>query len=195
MLEIIGIVSGLLAIVAIIPYIRDIIKKTTRPERASWFIWTVLGGIAFFSQLAEGATNSLWMNGLDTLAVIAIFVLSLKYGEGGLMKRDVIALILAAIGLILWYFTKEASIALYIVLAMDITGQILTLIKSYENPESETLISWILFGMAGLLSAISVGEWNFVLLIYPLYICLANWSVVVAMMLGKSKKIFRNPIT
>lgn len=188
MLEIIGLISGLLMVGASVPYIVDILKKKTKPERASWLIWTVLGIIAFFSQMAEGATNSLWMNGLDTFAVIAILVLSIKYGEGGLVKRDIIALILAGNGLILWYFTKEASIALYIVLGIDITGQILTVIKSYEDPESETFISWILFGIAGLLSAISVGEWNFILLIYPIYICLANWAVVVAMILGKRKK-------
>lgn len=195
MLKIVGIVSGLVMMGASVPYVIDILKKKTKPERASWLIWTILGTIAFFSQMAEGATNSLWMNGLDTFAVITIFVLSLRYGVGGLVKRDIAAMILAGVGPILWYFTKEASVALYIVLAIDITGQVLTLIKSYEDPESETLISWILFGVAGLLSAISVGEWNFVLLIYPLYICLANWSVVVAMILGKRKKSFRNPIT
>ena len=185
MLEIIGIASGIIMMGGSVPYIIDILKKKTKPERASWLIWTVLGTIAFFSQLAEGATHSLWMNGLDTFAVVAIFILSIRYGEGGLMKRDIIALILAFLGLVIWFFTKEASIALYIVLAIDITGQVLTVVKSYEDPESETFISWILFGVAGLLSAISVGEWNFVLLIYPLYICIANWSVVVAMILGK----------
>lgn len=187
MLEIIGITSGLIMMGASVPYAIDILKKKTKPERASWLIWTILGTIAFFSQMAEGATYSLWMNGLDTFAVVAIFILSLRYGSGGLVKRDIVALILAGIGLVLWYFTKEASIALFIVLAIDLTGSILTTIKSYDDPGSETLISWILFGFAGLLSAISVGSFNFILLIYPLYICLANWVVVAAILLGKRK--------
>jgi hypothetical protein len=137
MLEIIGIASGLVMMGASVPYLIDIVKRRTRPERASWLIWTVLGTIAFFSQMAEGATNSLWMNGLDTLAVIAIFIFSIRFGVGGIVKRDVAALILAGVGLILWYYTKEASIALFIVIAIDLTGSVLTVIKTYEDPESE----------------------------------------------------------
>lgn len=187
MLEIIGITSGLVMMGASVPYAIDILKKKTKPERASWFIWTVLGTIAFLSQMAEGATYSLWMNGLDTFAVVTIFILSLRYGYGGFVKRDIVALVLVGVGLILWYFTKEASIALFIVIAIDLVGSFLSVVKSYEDPGSETLISWILFGLAGLLSAISVGEFNLILLVYPLYICLANWAVVAAILLGKRK--------
>jgi hypothetical protein len=187
MFEVIGSISGIVIIIGLLPYIRDILRKTTKPERASWLIWTVLGSIAFFSQLVKGATNSLWMTGIDTLAVAIIFLLSIRYGEGGLMKRDIAALFVALFGLVLWYFTKEAAVALFLVIIIDMSGSILTVIKSYEDPGSETMIAWILAGLAGLLSAISVGSLNWILLSYPLYICLANWAVVVAMVLGKNK--------
>jgi hypothetical protein len=188
MLKTFGIVSGLLAIVAVIPYIRDIIKKTTRPERASWLIWTVLGGIAFFSQLAKGATNSLWMTGLSTLCVLVVFLLSLKHGEGGLVKRDIAALLFAFLGLVLWYFTKDATVALLIVIAVDLSGSVLTIIKSYKDPESETMSTWVLASISGLFGTLSVGSFNWVLLMYPLYILLANSAVTVAILLGKRNK-------
>jgi len=38
-----------------------------------------------------------------------------------------------------------------------------------------------------MLSAISVGSFNFILLIYPIYVSLANWAVVAAIILGKKK--------
>src|SRR3989304_2731778 len=75
--------------------------------KGSWFIWTMLGFIAFFSQLAKGATNSLWLTVGQTTSVLIIFLLSLKYGYGGLGKRDLRALIGAGIGLVLWYLTRE----------------------------------------------------------------------------------------
>lgn len=187
MLEIIGLISGLITIIAVIPYIRDVIRKTTRPERASWFIWLVLGGIAFFSQMAKGATNSLWMTALSTISVLTVFLLSLKYGEGGLVKRDIIALIFSMFGLVLWYFTKDAITALIIVILVDLSGTVLTLIKSYKDPESETFSTWILASAAGLLGTISVGSINWALLIYPLYIFIANLAVVLAIILGKRK--------
>ena len=187
MYEMIGLVSGVVTVAGLLPYFRDIFRKKTKPERASWFIWTVLGGIAFFSQLAKGATNSLWMTGIDTIAIIIIFLLSIRYGVGGLAKRDLVALFVAFIGLVLWYFTKEPAIALILVIIVDTSGSVLTIIKTYEDPGSETMIAWIIAGVAGLLSAISVGSFNWILLIYPLYIWIGNWAVVATIILGKRK--------
>jgi hypothetical protein len=185
--ETIGLVSGIITIAGLLPYLRDIFRKTTKPERATWFIWMILGSIAFFSQLAKGATSSLWMTGVDTLAITIIFLLSIHYGVGGLAKRDIIALLVAFFGLVLWFFTKDAALALFLVILVDVSGSYLTIVKAHEDPGSETLISWFLAGLAGLLSAISVGSFNWILLSYPFYICLANWAVVAAMILGKRK--------
>lgn len=187
MLQILGITSGILSVFCYAPYIRDILLKKTRPERASWLIWSALGGIAFFSQLAKGATDSLWLTGVQTLGVIIIFILSLKFGMGGLAKRDIISLLFAGVGIVTWYITKEAAAALFIVIAVDITGSILTMIKSYEDPGSETLITWILSGTSGLFGAFAVGNWNFVLLSYPLYIFVINFLIAGSIVLGKKK--------
>jgi hypothetical protein len=185
MLELLGIVSGILGFICVFPYIRDILRKKTKPERASWFIWSVLGSIAFFSQLAKGATNSLWMTGIDTLGVLVTFILALKYGSGGLNSRDIKALIVALFGLVIWFFTKEAAYALFIVIIVDSAGAVLTILKAYEDPETETMSTWILSGLAGLVAAFAVGSFNWILLSYPLYIWIANWSVVGAVLLGK----------
>jgi hypothetical protein len=185
MLEVLGIISGILGFICIAPYIRDIYKKTTKPERASWLIWTILGGISFFSQLAKGASNSLWMTGANTLAVAVVFILAIRYGEGGLASRDIKALLVALLGLVAWYFTKEPAFALIIVILVDASGAILTILKAYEDPGSETMSTWFLSGLGGLVAAFAVGSFDWILLSYPIYICLANWSVIGAMILGK----------
>lgn len=187
MLQILGILSGIIGAIAVVPYIIDIFKGTTRPQRATWLIWTVLGGIAFFSQLAKGATDSLWMTGIQTLAVIVVFLLSIKYGEGGLSSRDIKALIIAGIGLILWFFTKEATFALYFVILVDGAGALLTIIKAHEDPSGETMSTWFISGLSGLMAAFSVGSWDLILLSYPIYIWLINWAVVVAMKTSPKK--------
>lgn len=188
MLQILGILAGLISVFCYIPYVRDILLKTTKPERASWLIWTVLGSISFFSQLAKGASNSLWMTGVQTFGVALIFAMSIKFGTGGLTSRDVKALIVALIGLIIWYFTQEAAWALFIVIIVDAAGALLTVFKAYEDPESETISTWFLSGLSGLIAAFAVGSWNFILLSYPVYICLANWTVVAAMKISPNKK-------
>ncbi len=187
MLEALGMLSGVLGFICCIPYIRDILLKKTKPERASWFIWTILGSISFFSQLAKGATNSLWMTGADTLGVVITFIMAIRYGTGGLNSKDIKALLVAVFGLILWYFTHEPAFALAIVILVDGSGAILTIMKAYEDPGSETMSAWFLSGLAGFVAALSVGSFNWILLSYPIYIGLANWGVIAAMVAGMRK--------
>lgn len=187
MLQVLGLIAGFLSLVMFVPYIRDIFRHTTKPERASWLIWSVLGGIAFFSQLAKGASDSLWLTGVQTLGVFVIFILSIRYGAGGLVKRDIAALIAAGFGLLLWYLTNEAAIALLFVIVIDAIGGWLTVLKSYEDPGSETLSTWVLSGTSGVFAALAVGSVNYILLAYPVYIIAINYAVVIAILAGRRR--------
>jgi hypothetical protein len=182
--EIAGYLSGIAILLSFVPYIKDIFLKKTKPERISWLIWSILGSIAFFSQFAKGASYSLVMTGIQTIGDLFIFILAIKYGLGGFLKRDIIALVGAGVSLFLWYITKEAAIALFIVIFIDAIGAILTVIKSYENPATETVSSWVLTGIGGLLACIAVGSFNFVLLAFPFYILLASLAILTAIKFG-----------
>lgn len=188
MLAIFGYISAFLSILMIVPYVKDIFLLKTKPERASWFIWTVLGFIAFFSQFAKGATDSLWLTFGQTLAVSIVGVLSIKYGVGGFTKRDVRALIGAGAGLVLWYTTSEPAWALFFVIMVDSIGTFLTAIKAYENPESETLSTWVMSGTSGIFGTLAVGALQPILLAYPVYIIVANYTVVICMLWGKKRR-------
>lgn len=188
-LNIVGLAAGIISIFGYLPYIRDVIKKTTYPERASWLIWDVLTIIAFFSQLAKGAVASLWLPGLEICGLSIVLLLSIKFGTGGLTKKDYYSLIAAGIGLILWYFTKEPAVALYIIIGIDSIGTVLAVQKAYEKPETETMSTWVLVSIAGILSTLSVGKLNIILLSYPFYIFIANAAIAIAIILGKVRKI------
>lgn len=179
-----GYLSGIAILLSFVPYIKDMFHGKTKPERISWLIWSILGSIAFFSQLAKGASYSLVMTGAQAIGDLFIFILAIKYGLGGFLKRDIIALVGAGVGLFLWYITKEAAIALFIVIFIDAIGAVLTVIKSYENPATETISSWVLTGIGGLLSCIAVGSFDFILLVFPFYILLASLAILTAIKLG-----------
>ncbi|MCX6793205.1 MAG: hypothetical protein NTY12_04220 [Candidatus Falkowbacteria bacterium] len=187
MLQIFGYISALLSIIAIIPYVRDIFRKKTKPERASWLIWTILGCVAFFSQLAKGAGDSLWLTGSQTLVVLFIFLLSIKYGVGGLVKKDIIAIIFTVLGLVIWYFTNNSAYALFMVIIISAIGVYLTIIKAYKEPATETTSTWFMSGTSGIFGAVAVGSFSFILLIYPIFIILTNYLVFASVLLGKNK--------
>jgi|SRR5581483_337142 len=189
MLQVFGLISGLFAVLEFIPYIRDILKLRARPQRATFLIWGMLGSIAFFSQLSKGASYSLFLPGFETLGTIFIFLLTIKYGVGGFSKRDYVTLFIAIVGLIIWYFTKEAAVALYITILVDMAGNYLTIHKTYLDPKSETNMFWILAALSGFFAALAVGSFNVILLSYPVYIVFANLAVVVAIRMGLSRKL------
>lgn len=188
-LQVFGYISAILSILMIVPYVRDIFRKQTKPERASWLIWTALTSIAFFTQLAKGATDSLWLSGGQTLAVFIVLLLSIKYGAGGLARRDTRALVAAGIGLIIWYFTHEAVYALIIVIIIDGIGTYLTVVKSLEDPGSETMSTFLMSGTSGIFGMLAVGSLNPVLLAYPIYIVVANYSICAAIAIGKKRRM------
>lgn len=181
--KIFGYISAFFAIVSIFPYIRDILRLKTKPQRVTWFIYSVLGSISFFSQLAKGASDSLWLPGVITVNVVIIFLLSLRFGVGGFSKKDYVVLSIAALGLLAWKVTNEAAIALYIVILIDASATYLTLEKSYKSPETETASLWIFSSLAGFFSLIAVGSLNIVLISYPLFIMLADGAVAVTVLI------------
>ncbi len=182
-----GIASGVVNILGLAPYVRDIFKGKTKPERATWWIWGTLSAIAFLAQLAAGARWSLYMTGGQMLVAFAIAIASVWYGYGTFHKRDIVSLLVAALGLLAWKFTHDPLAALLIVVFVDALAFWLTISKTWQAPHTETLISWVIAGIAGVMGVWSVGEWNLTKMIYPMYIMLANWLLVLIIIIRRPR--------
>jgi len=181
-----GIVSGVLSTFAYLPYAVDTIARRTQPQRASWLIWSVLGSIAFFSQVYEGASTSLWFAGVQVTATIVIFALSIRFGVGGFLNtRDVFILLCALAGLVLWYFTETAVYALAITISISLLGGSVTVLKAYQSPDSETLSTWLMSFIASTCAILSIGTPDWIILAYPLYLFALNGAIVTAILLGR----------
>jgi len=188
MLHVLGILAGILAIFAAIPYIKDIFKGTTKPNRVTWLIWVTLQTIALVAQFAGGGRDSLLLTIGDLLAGVTILILAFTKGQSEWHWIDRWALAGAAAGLLLWYFFRQPILALAMTVFIDFCGVVPTLRKSFVNPESETLATWLIVGSGAILGAISVGKLNFTLLLYPIYLALANLGVAAAILLGRFRK-------
>ena len=184
-----GLMSAVLSTFAYLPYIRDTLLRRTQPQRASWLIWSMLSVIAFWSQMYEGATDSLWFAGVQSGGTVIVFVLSIWLGVGGFLnRRDCAVLLLAAGGLVAWYFTETAVYALAITVSISLLGGMVTVAKAYWNPESETLSTWTWCFVASIFAILAVGKVDWVILAYPLYLFTLNGAIVVATLLGRMRK-------
>lgn len=187
MLEIFGILSGVIAFASSIPYIIDIIKGNTRPQRMAWVIFITLSGISFFAQLAEGATHSLWFPAVLFLQSIIIFGLTLKYGMGGFERVDIFSMIAAILIMIIWWVTKSPAIAIVCGVLVNTIGKILVARKVYAYPNTEYLPTWVWSSVASLFAVVAVGGWNWILIITPLQNALTVFSIAAIIYIRRQK--------
>ena len=73
-------------------------------------------------QVKVGATWSLFFSGLDLLGSMTVLALSLRYGVGGTERRDILALIIAVVGLIISLTVHEPIIAIIGVIVADLAA-------------------------------------------------------------------------
>ena len=169
---ILGIMAALVAAAGYIPYINAIFKKETKPNRASWFIWAVLGIITFASYYAAGARTTVWYTlPLGTLTVSA---LSLKYGTGGWHRFDSACILAAGAGLALWLISGNPLVALSMMVLIDFFAYLPTIRKARIDPSSENKPAWELFALSGVLNFLAIDQWTIEVAAYPLAMMALN---------------------
>ena len=189
--SIIGILAGIVGLFGFLPYIITTIQGKNKPNRASWWIWGILGVITGISYYYSGATTTIWVPICYAICQIITAVLSLKYGEGGWNRLDKICLIGAGFSLLLWWLSSSPLIALLFTLLIDLFAAIPTVIKSYINPEQESCFSWTIFLVANTLNMVALDRWNISLVAYPFYLFYLSSTLSILLWLpkltGKSK--------
>ena len=172
--EIFGILAGALSFSAYILYIFSTLFGKTKPNRATWWILTLIGLMIASSYYAEGARATIWVAVSYVLGPFIIAVLSLKYGEGKWEKLDKWCLIVALISVPVWYISNSAILVLVINIFLDFVGLLPTIKKSYLRPEGEDKVAWTLESLAGILNIFAIERWIFGIAFYPIYLLTIN---------------------
>jgi hypothetical protein len=180
-----GVLAGILQLVATAPYLRDILRGSTTPQRATWMIWTALSVVVFASQWASGATWSLALTAGQTIACAAVFALAMRRGVGGMSAVELALLGLAALGVVGWQVAGDPIVATVSVVAADLIAVALMLPKTYRQPGSETLATYAIGVVSTLFALVAVNSTAPSLLIYPLYILAADGAVVAVIVLRR----------
>ena len=174
---VLGVLAAAIGVADTVPYVRDILRGTTRPHRGTWLIWSTLTVVAVFSQRADGASWSLLLVTTQAVLMILIFTLSIRRGVGGVTRGDLAMMAVAAAGVAGWLIADEPLVATACVVAADLIGVGLMVPKTWRDPDSETLVTFAFASLGGVLAAGSVGALDLSLLLYPAYFCLANGAI------------------
>src|SRR5665213_2181309 len=112
--ETLGYVAGILAIGGYIPYIIATLKGTTKPNKATWIIWMVVGGLLASSYVASGDHASMWLPIGYFIGPLLVAILSFKFGYSEWTRLDKVCLVAALLSLIPWFLSKNPSMTLVI---------------------------------------------------------------------------------
>lgn len=148
----IGQIAGVMALVQAIPYIVSTLNGHTKPERMTYFIFLVVDTLTIASYIAIGARSTIWVGLAYVLTGLTIFLLSLKYGMGGFSKLDIMCLLFALAGVVVWAMTDSALSALCLSIFATKVGYLPTIKKAYFYPETENTLSWTMTAFTSMLN-------------------------------------------
>lgn len=169
-----GLLAGALGAASTLPYLRDTLRHTTVPHRGSWLIWGVIEVVALEAQRADGARWSLVPLASQALGTCLVFALAVRFGSGGVSRADLALIGLAGVGVAGWLAADEPVIATTCVIAADFVAALMMLPKTWRQPGSETLATYVFASLGGAATVGAVGVLSVPLLIYPVYFILVN---------------------
>lgn len=188
MLWVLGATGGILQAVAFLPYLRDVLRGTTRPHRGTWLIWCLLSVIVLASQRADGGRWSLLLVAAQCAGTLIVLTLAIPRGVGGAARTDLALLAVAGAGVAGWYVAGDPTIATACVVVADTAAVVMMLPKTYRDPHSETLSAYWLSTASVLFAAASVGSLSVPLLLYPAYLTVAD-SLVIGMIVIRRRRL------
>ncbi len=166
--------SILLEVIGYLMYLKAILAGNAKPHRTTRLVILVIANIAAFSLFAQQNYVVFWLASVAVLFSWIIFLLSFKYGMGGWEKTDIVCLIIALSGIVLWKATDDPFLALYAAILADFTGMVPTLLKTYHKPHTEVWYFFFLSGISAVCNIVALHTFMFKDYLYPLYLVVIN---------------------
>lgn len=184
------VVADLLFVLGVLPYLRDILRRQTKPRLVSWFNWTLLTGIAAAASIADKQYASAFMTAGLTVMTLIIVLAGLRYGDRKFDAFDVYCQAGATAGIILWFIFSSPLVAILATVSIDFIAGLPTLKHSWQKPYEETVSAYI-WGVAGgglALTVAVISHPNFGGLVYPIYIPVFNAVLSVFILISPHKR-------
>jgi hypothetical protein len=145
---------------AVLPYVRDILKGTTKPNIVSWITWTMITGIATAAEIAGHQYVTAIFTAAAMLETASVVAFGLRYGYVKYTRFDVVCQIGAIVGLILWQLFNSPSIGVVASVIIDFIGVLPTVRHSWHRPNEETWSTFALSAVGGVFGVLALTSYN-----------------------------------
>lgn len=181
--EILSAVAFGLTFFAFFPYVRSVLRGTTKPHVFSWVIWGSTTLVVFAAQLADGGGVGAWPIGFSGAVTIYVAVLAYaKRADIAITRTDWLFFLAAATSLPGWYLTDDPLWAVLILTAVDILGFGPTFRKAFDRPFDEQLTFFVLMAARNAIAAVALEHYSLTTLTFPTVmaaVCVAFIATVI----------------
>lgn len=178
-----------------IGYIWNTVKGKVKPNKVTWFIWSLAPLIAFAAQINQGIGMEALLTFMIGFVPVIVFAASFinKKSYWKIERLDLICGSLSITGLILWQITKVGNIAIIFSLVADFLALLPTLVKSYRQPETENYLLYFGNSIFALLTILTIKDWSFANYAFPLYIFVATLllTVLIRFKIGRNFRVLK----
>lgn len=179
------------SVVALVLFVRELLKKNSRPYIWSWIIRFALVVVAFASQFASGATYSLMMSGgqlVSCLVIIGLIVYT-QPRMGKLRRADWMALATAGVGVAWWMLSGNPLHGLLGVIIADTAATALGIHASVTRKARESYAFWMCSFGAASTALLAAEGGNVVVVLAPLFSALnAGVNIAAVLYVKKTRK-------
>jgi hypothetical protein len=187
--QILGIIAGLITFLAIVPYVLDTVRGTTRPNLVTWFLWTLNGSILAYAQFTAGASWTLAVLVASTLSTAVVTMLAIPFGQRRYGFIDAACLAMALAAMTGWWWTENPLTAIVLGVLAEIFAVSPTIAKTYRTPSSETPITYWATTFATILSLIASTRFDLANLLFPLYSISVNTIIASMATMGRRSRV------
>ena len=178
-MKVLGVIAGLLLVVASIAYIASILdkdpNKRIKPRPLSWFGWALMMGVSLVSQIIKVGFEWNQITILTSvLFCVVIAVVALVVRSYLIKPMDWGCLILGMICVGIYMTTKDALVTTIFGITADFIVAIPTLHNAYVNPNSEKSSAWIYGVLSWALTLIVCLGHSWLYALFPLYLFVMN---------------------
>lgn len=183
--KIFGVLSVVLALASIYPYLRGIVRGQVRPHLFTWLVWALVLCIGLAAQISDGAGAGAWITAISATFCTTVAIIAFTRGEKNITRTDTIALALALSAIPLWLLTDNPLWSVIIISFIDGIAFVPTIRKSWGKPREESLWAYSL-GAAGFVSGIfALDNVSLITALYPAVISILNFAFVAFVLLRR----------
>jgi hypothetical protein len=158
-------------------YLRDTLRGTTKPNRVTWLLWAVAPLLAAGVEFKEGV-------GLRTLPTFMVGFMPLLIFIGSfhnaasvwkVRRMDYACGAVSVVGTVVWLVTQNGVLAISAAIAADFLAGVPTLMKSWTDPQTETVYTYTGALISMIVLLLTVDHWTFDVVAFPLFVaCMAS---------------------